>query len=106
MPDGARIGNVRWAPDGTAFAFTLTGETSVSLWIADVATGKADEVVNGGLNGIFGTPYSWTPDSTGIGYRSIPEDRGDAPAAPTVPTGPVIRRTPGRLPRPGHTRTS
>jgi dipeptidyl aminopeptidase/acylaminoacyl peptidase len=97
LPDGARIGNVRWAPDGTAFAFTLTGETSVSLWIADVATGKADEVVNRGLNGIFGTPYSWTPDGTGLVYRSIPEDRGDAPAAPTVPTGPVIQENTGKV---------
>ena len=97
VPEGARIGNVRWAPDGSAFAFTVAGEGSVSLWIADVSSGEALKLGYGHINGIFGSPYSWTPDSGGLVYRSIPKDRGDAPGTPTVPTGPVIQENAGKV---------
>src|SRR5436305_4185025 len=41
LPDGARIENVRFSPDGARFAFTNTGAEGIELWVAEVATGQA-----------------------------------------------------------------
>jgi dipeptidyl aminopeptidase/acylaminoacyl peptidase len=97
LPANIRAGNVRWAPDGSAFAFTLTGEASVSLWIADVSTGEAREVGNGRVNGVFGTPYFWLPDGSGIIYRSVVDGTGAPPKTPAVPTGPIVQENSGKV---------
>ncbi|MEW5925796.1 MAG: prolyl oligopeptidase family serine peptidase, partial [Candidatus Zixiibacteriota bacterium] len=49
------------------------------------------------LNDIYGASYYWLPDSRNIICKTVPSDRGDAPAEPAVPTGPAIQQNDGEM---------
>ncbi|MBT4138464.1 MAG: S9 family peptidase [Candidatus Latescibacteria bacterium] len=91
LPDGARIGQGHWSPDGSHFAFSVTGATGIALWICEVATGVARPIDGIALNCIWGTPLVWLPDSSGLMVRTISDDRGALPEVSTIPDGPVIQ---------------
>lgn len=95
LPDDPRIRYVAWSPDGSRVAFTLTTPTGVELWVAEVSTARARRLATVLLNAIYGTPYQWLPDSRGLLCRLVPADRGEPPAAPEAPIGPVIQENTG-----------
>jgi dipeptidyl aminopeptidase/acylaminoacyl peptidase len=96
LPDDARLGMPRWSPDGKYLAFTLTRPNGVELWIADISKGAAKKLLDAQLNDIYGTTFVWLPDSKTLIAKLISDKRGALPAAPTVPTGPVIQETSGK----------
>jgi dipeptidyl aminopeptidase/acylaminoacyl peptidase len=96
IPDPARIGDVRWSPDSTHLAFTVTEAAGISLWVARVASGRAARLTLPILNIAYGNPYSWTLDSKEIVCRVVTEGRLEAPKAFDFPSGPVIQETAGR----------
>ena len=102
LPEDPRINHIRWSPDGTRIAFTHAAAGGHELWVADPATGESRRVLEAVVNAaIPGTPYDWMPDGETLLVARIPEGRGEAPAPPRVPAGPVIeegegRATPGR----------
>jgi dipeptidyl aminopeptidase/acylaminoacyl peptidase len=96
LPVGARIGNVRWSPDGKRIAFTLTRDDGIELWVAEVRNGQARRLGDLRLNAAYGSPYYWLSDSQTLICKIVPADRGPAPKAPMVPTGPVIRENLGK----------
>lgn len=95
VPSDAKISGVAWSPDGTRLAFVNEVADGLELWVADVATGAATRIVDGGLNGALGSPYEWEPDSRSLLVRLVPAGRGPAPAEPTVPTGPLVQQNLG-----------
>ena len=70
LPHHATVGFPLWAPDGSRFAFTLTGTRDTELWIADPAEGRAYRLV-GGLNAVFPEPCSWLSDSRHVLCRRV-----------------------------------
>ena len=100
VPANARIGGVSFSPDGKRLTFTNSTETSVDLYIADVASGQSRKV-DGALNGLTGS-CDWTDDSTALLCGFVPAGRPAAPAAPKAPTGPNIQENYGN---PGPVRT-
>jgi dipeptidyl aminopeptidase/acylaminoacyl peptidase len=94
LPAGLRFAAPVWSPDGTRLAFYAQEADGLSLWIAD-RDGTARKVV-ARLNGTFGTPFEWMPDSKGLIVYTVPAGRGPAPAASTTPTGPVVQESAGR----------
>ena len=86
MPDGARIADVEWSPDGATIAFTLTETDAIRLWLADVRTATARPIATPPLSGVAGAPCNWLPDSRTLACRTVPRDLKPPPAAPTVPT--------------------
>ena len=94
LPPAPRIDDVSFSPDGALFAFTHTTEDGLELWVGDVGTATAKRVLSG-LNGVFDDIYHWRPDSRGLLARTVPRNRGAAPAAPSVPEGPVVQETSG-----------
>lgn len=94
LPDDARIRNVSWSLDSRRVAFTLDHEDRISLYVADVADGQARPLSGRRLNNAAGSPMTWMPDGSLV-IRAIPADRGDAPAGPIVPDGPVIQESSG-----------
>src|SRR6185312_8997596 len=95
LPAGARIENLRFAPDGARFAFTHTGADGIELWVAEVATGQARRLGTAQLNLSAGTPPQWLPDGSLVATLLAP-GQGPEPAAPTVPAGPILQENRGK----------
>ena len=94
LPAGLRFAAPDWSPDGSRLAFYAQEPDGLSLWVAN-RDGSAS-IVAKGLNGTFGTPFEWMPDSKGLIAYTIPANRGAAPVASTTPTGPVVQESAGR----------
>ena len=95
LPGSGDIGNVYWSPDGAHIGFTMSHPDRMELWVAEVVSGYAWKIMDNALNGAYGRPFFWLPDSRAIMARTIPSNRRAAPEAPTVPTGPVIQENVG-----------
>jgi dipeptidyl aminopeptidase/acylaminoacyl peptidase len=94
-PPGGRLGDVSWSSDGSHIAFTITSDSGVSLWVADVASGKSRAVTGPVLNGTTGSPCQWR-NASSFACRLVVADRGAPPPEPTVPAGPIIQESKGR----------
>ncbi|MET0374601.1 MAG: prolyl oligopeptidase family serine peptidase [Rhizorhabdus sp.] len=94
LPAGLRFAAPDWSPDGTRLAFYAQEADRLSLWIAE-RNGSA-RIVARGLNGTFGTPFAWMPDSKALVALTVPAGRGAAPVSSSTPTGPVVQESAGR----------
>ena len=95
LPDGARFGPPSFSPDGRLFVFGRDLADGVELWVGETATGHASPVAGVRLDDVLGWPTRWRSDGRLL-VRAIPADRGPAPAAPSVPVGPLIEETAGK----------
>ena len=96
LPDAPRIADVRWSPDGAHVAFSLRLNEHIELWVAAVESGEARKLMDPAHNAAYvGSPFGWVSDGQSLLARTIPADRGPAPAEAAVPTGPVIQETTG-----------
>ena len=94
LPEDARIASLSWSHDSVHFGFTLVGDDGLELWLGTVPDGELVRV-GAGLNGMFGSGWTWMPDGEGVVVAFVPADRGEAPAAQRVPTGPTTMETSG-----------
>lgn len=96
LPDNPVIRNVIFAPDGQRIAFVLSRDTHTELWLADMASARAQQLGNLHVNNTWsGAPFDWLPDSTALLVRTVVAGRGDAPQPPLAPSGPVIQTSTG-----------
>jgi len=96
LPEGAAVRNVDWNFDSTGFSFTLTQDQGIELWYASVPSGDVTRLTGPVLNAAYGAPCDWLPGDRGLICKRVPEDRGAAPEASRVPTGPIIDENLGR----------
>ncbi len=97
VPEGARIRNVAWAPDGQHVAFTVDEPDRIDLYVADVATAQARRLTDAALNDAsYGTPFAWVSEGRTLVVRAVPADRGAPPEAPLAPDGPVVQENAGK----------
>jgi len=85
-----------WSPDGTKFAFTNTTTDGIELWVGNVDTAKAEEFTGFKISGVLGDPVQWMPDSKTLLVQTVPSGRGNPPAEPKTPDGPVIQESDGK----------
>jgi dipeptidyl aminopeptidase/acylaminoacyl peptidase len=106
LPVHPHIVDARWSPDAKRLAFVVITSTNpegmktgagLSLWTADAATGHAARIPGVALNGVFGTPCNWMPDSKGLLCLTVPGSRGKDPVRSEVPTGPSVQQNLGRV---------
>src|SRR5215212_2087388 len=74
LGERGEINHLRWAPDGSMLAFTLTRtsrDPGPALMVADPATGTVRQLVRGSIGEI-----AWTPDSRGITAITLEEGGG------------------------------
>ncbi|KYC42645.1 peptidase S9 [Scytonema hofmannii PCC 7110] len=90
LPEGAQIGYIRWSPNSQKLAFTLTQDTGLELWVVDVDNLTSQQITEPTLNAAYGEPYRWLSDEALI-CKFIPTHRGEPPAKPNVPSGPIIQ---------------
>ena len=84
LPKDARIGRAYWAPDGQRFAFSVTGDNGIDLWVGNAETGRARPVGDVKLNQVFGGAIAWLPDSSGLLVRAVCDGRDDPPEVPRM----------------------
>ena len=95
LPDGARVAGTSWSPDGSRFLVTVVTASGSELWAGKAAAPHRGSPCHRQAAHADGGP-SWTPEGDAVLCRLVPEDRGEPPAAPTVPTGPNIQETDGK----------
>lgn len=95
VPAGANLGYQGWSPDGQWIAFTVTTRDSIQLWVASVTDATARQFADLQINGCYGAPIQWLPDSGGLLVQSIVRNRGPAPMRPLTPSGPTIEESSG-----------
>ncbi|MEW6736712.1 MAG: prolyl oligopeptidase family serine peptidase [Acidobacteriota bacterium] len=97
LPENARISNVQWSPDNRSIAFTLTTDTGIELWIADLQTYQARRLTAGRLNDVYyGSPFVWLSDSKSLVAKFVPDNLGPLPTMTMVPSGPIIQESLGK----------
>ncbi len=95
LPAGVRFGTPRWSPDGKRLAVLGTTEKGIGVWVYDLAAGKLAHLPGVVVNAALGTPIQWaTADELLV--QTIPAGRGEPPAAPPEPPGPVIQESSGK----------
>ncbi|PYQ56201.1 MAG: S9 family peptidase, partial [Acidobacteria bacterium] len=94
LPEGSRLGDLAWSPDGARVAFTNLRQDGAELWVADLSTGAARRLA-GGLNLTASVEPRWLADSQTLVCALVDPSLGPEPAASDVPTGPVIRESTG-----------
>jgi dipeptidyl aminopeptidase/acylaminoacyl peptidase len=102
LPENARIGSVSWSHTSRRFAFELVRAGGVDLYVADAdpaAKSIEPKLVARGLNGALGGgrggSFTWMPDGERLLVKLVPAERGKAPEAPRVPSGPAAQETSG-----------
>ncbi len=96
LPKNPRIDNVRWSPNGKQIAFTITLETGIYLWLADTKSKIAKQLIPNRLNAAGRSVFQWVSDNQTLICKTVPDDRGKAPMAPSVPASPIIQESTGR----------
>lgn len=95
LPSDFRIGASAWSPDSARVAFVRTTGEGIELWLLERDSGKVSRLLGPVLNALLGDPFQWDADSRSLYVRRIPPDRGDPPAPPVVPSGPIIQESTG-----------
>ncbi|MDX1388904.1 MAG: hypothetical protein R3344_06915, partial [Acidobacteriota bacterium] len=93
VPDGARISNATWAPDGSAVAFYVHTDDATHIWVADPESGDARQITREPVLATMVTGFEWTADGSEIATVLVPEDRSARPLPPELPTGPQVKLT-------------
>ena len=97
LPAEPRIRNVDWSPDGQHVAFTNDESDRIDLWLLDVSSARAQRLGSVAVNdAASGAPFEWAPDGQSLVVRTVAADRGDAPAMPLAPSGPVVQENMGQ----------
>ena len=97
LPEKKHIANASWSPDGKWVAFANTADDKITLWLIDVAKASARQLSPVAINDIYASPFHWLSDSKTLAAMTIPDDRGEVPPEPTVPSGPTVQENMGEV---------
>jgi dipeptidyl aminopeptidase/acylaminoacyl peptidase len=95
LPDPLRIEYPRFSPQTGYFSFVVVQPESMTLWVVDLASGKARALTPPRIVAVLDTPYEWLPDDSGVYCHLRPEI---APTDETaeLPAGPSVQEADGR----------
>jgi dipeptidyl aminopeptidase/acylaminoacyl peptidase len=91
IPAGARVSNATWSPDSRSIAYFVHSEDATHIWITDIATNQARQITKTPVLATLVSSFEFTTDAKSIATVVIPDGRAPMPAAPAVPTGPVVK---------------
>jgi dipeptidyl aminopeptidase/acylaminoacyl peptidase len=91
---GARIGWISWAHDSQTFVYAIVTDAGTQVWAAGVNRPDKPTMLTDRLSSVMGG-LAWLPDAKHVVCRLVPQDRGDEPADPLIPSGPNIQESSG-----------
>ena len=92
VPEGTRVSNPSWSPDGQKLAFFAHSPTATHIYVADVSNGRSQSITRD--RPVLATTvsnFSWTKDSRYIVTVLVPENRPPMPSRGPAWTGPEIK---------------
>src|SRR5262249_52831857 len=95
-PAPVRIGDAWWSPDSRRIAFTVVTPEAVTLWLAEVESGRSRRLAEAPLNAAAGEPCAWVSATAGLVCRRVRPGRGPPPHAPETPRGPLVQEAAGK----------
>ena len=93
VPDGARVSNAEWSPDGSQLAFYAHFDDATHIYIADAEDGDSRRLTETPVLPTLVTGFEWTADGEHIVTVLRPANMGDEPERPAVPETPMVRLT-------------
>jgi dipeptidyl aminopeptidase/acylaminoacyl peptidase len=96
VPRNAYLSAPEWSQDSQHFAFTNTTATGIELWIGQIGTYTASAVPKVRLSAVLGDTVQWMPDGKTLLVQTVPATRGNPPAEPKTPDGPIIQESDGK----------
>lgn len=96
LPDGARPGPLNWSPDGRRFALLNTAADGIELYLGGPDRPRVRKATGLRINAAHGEALRWLPDGKTLLCQTVPEGRGEPPAPPAVPAGPVVQEAAGK----------
>ena len=98
LPHSARIEHVGWSPDSKKLAFLLKNDTAISLYVFHRENKQLIQLEDGNINDALGTDtYAWFYDSDHLIYRIVDRSGTKPPDKITIPPGPVVQESTGRI---------
>ncbi len=92
VPDGARVSNPSWSPDGQKLAFFVHSPTTTHIYVAEVSNGRSRSITRDRpVLATAVTGFSWTENSQYILTVLVPENRPPMPSRGPAWTGPEIK---------------
>ena len=96
LPEDALLGNLGYDPEQKYLAFTNSTPTTIQLWVLDIATAKAEMLIDKGLSDVMGgSPFQWWPDGKGMLVRMVANDDLEFFEEEVLPVGPVVTENNG-----------
>jgi len=96
VPRNAYLSTPEWSPDSQHFAFTNTTANGIELWVGQIGTYTAATVPKVKISAILGDDVQWMPDGKTLLVQTVPATRGNLPAEPKSPEGPIIQESDGK----------
>lgn len=93
VPDGARVSNATWSPDGSLLAFYVHTADETHIHVADPASGDSRRVTRRPVLATMVTGFEWTANGSEIATVLVPEGRSARPLPSRLPTGPQVKQT-------------
>ncbi len=91
IPEGARVSNATWSPDGKSIAYFAIFPNQTQIYVADVSNGRSRQLTRTPVLATAVTSFEWTDDGRYIMTVLIPENRPPMPQAPSAATGPQVK---------------
>lgn len=93
VPNGARVSNATWSPDGSQVAFYVHTDDQTHIYVADPATGASRQVTRRPVLATLVTGFEWTSNGQEIATVLVPQNRTARPLPSRIPTGPQVKLT-------------
>jgi dipeptidyl aminopeptidase/acylaminoacyl peptidase len=96
LPPSPYMSVPQWSPDGRQFAFTNITADGIELYIGETEKNLVRKMDGVRISAILGEPVQWMPDGHTLLVQTVPGGRGQPPAEPKSPDGPIIQESDGK----------
>lgn len=94
MPQPLKAQHIQFSPNEKHCAFVQVEKSGLSLWMINIASGVAKQIVSNELNATMGAPYSWMGNDDAITFKSR-EKKQQLAQDVVLPKGPATQDATG-----------